>query len=338
MSEPANDTAAPTQSTALASVGAAPHVIATRTEPQAIVPLAHEHAELEHAELEPVQRKPAELLRTYASEPTPAPAYELHAASFLWGLAQPLLGLRMLWRHQDLLTRAILPVLGFVGVCLVVAEGGSGVFSWIGAYYLTLIAAAPLSPILFCRNYARLAALARPHFGLEPREPYLRSFRQTLVEAFVQLLVVGLGVAPLAGLVAAFPLIGPVWAAVLGYLWALHWVVVEALDSAKTLPPGASEPPPTDHLDRPWFAAPASWHLRGWAATLFAPLRWWTRMLGRLGAHWRGEVEIVERRPWIASGFALGSALLLAIPVLNLLFRPAVVVAAAHVLGRLEDE
>ncbi len=304
----------------------------TRTEPQSIVPV----------EPEPLAGKPHELLRTYAATSTPVPAAELNAANFVWGLAQPLLGLRVLARNSDLAIRAVLPVLGFIGICLLVVEKSGGVVSWITGYYLTLIAAAPLSPILFCRNYARLAALARPHLGLEPREPYLRSIRQILSEAFVQLLVVGVGVAPLAGLIAVFPLVGPIWAAVLGYLWAMHWVVVEALDSAKTLSPGETLPAQTqpDSLERPlaWFATPTTWRLPGRANILLAPVRWWSRWLGRLGSRWHGEIEIIERHPWLASGFALGAALLLAIPVLNLLFRPAIVIAAAHVLGRLEPE
>jgi len=330
------------ESSADASVAAAPHVIATRTEPQAIVPTTIP------APLEPetlVQRTKAdELLRAYAGTPTPAPARELQGASFVWGLAQPLLGLRVLVRHQDLLVRATLPVLGFVAVCLLVAEGGGGFLSWIGAYYLTLIGAAPLSPILFARNYARLAAEARPHLGLAPREPYLRTFRQSIVEAIVQLIVLGAGVAPLVGLATLIPWVGPIWAAVIGWGWALHWVVVEALDSARTLPatPGeqdfAERHAEFPELDLPWFALPQRWQLRGPAGAITAPLRWWAKWLGRLGAHWRGEIAIIEKRPWVAAGFALGSALLLAIPVLNLLFRPAIVIAASHVLGWLEDE
>ena len=38
------------------------------------------------------------------------------------------------------------------------------------------------------------------------------------------------------------------------------------------------------------------------------------------------------------AGFALATAALLAVPFLNLLFRPIVLVAATHVLGRLHAE
>ncbi len=36
-------------------------------------------------------------------------------------------------------------------------------------------------------------------------------------------------------------------------------------------------------------------------------------------------------------GFALSTAVLLAIPIVNLAFRPIVFIGAAHVLGQLED-
>lgn len=326
---------------------ASPPVIATTTQPLATLepePAAQPLATLEPdpaaqplATLAPqpvATRRVDHLLRTWASEPTPMPEPTLHAASFVWGLAQPLLGLRTLWQHRDLLARAILPVLGFVGVCLVAARGEPGL-SWVAAYYLTLITAAPLSPVLFCRHYARLAATARTRLGLEPRDPYLRTARQILGEFFVQGLVVGVGIAPLVGLVAALPLLGPIWAAALGYLWALHWIVVEAFDSAKTLAPGEIEPTHAI-VDRPWFARPADWQLDRGAALVTLPIRLWARVVGRLAKRWRTEVAILERHPWMAAGFGLGAAVLLALPVLNLVFRPAIVIAATHVLGRTE--
>jgi len=56
-------------------------------------------------------------------------------------------------------------------------------------------------------------------------------------------------------------------------------------------------------------------------------LRVWGSLLTWLGQRWRGEVAMLEARPWVAAGFGLG-----------LLFRPAIVVAASHVLGRLQPE
>ena len=69
---------------------------------------------------------------------------------------------------------------------------------------------------------------------------------------------------------------------------------------------------------------------------LLLPFRLWTSLIVALSRRWRGEVLIVETRPVLCTGFALGAWLLLLIPGLNLLFRPALVVAAAHVLGHIE--
>ena len=38
------------------------------------------------------------------------------------------------------------------------------------------------------------------------------------------------------------------------------------------------------------------------------------------------------------SGFALSTAALLALPVLNLAFRPIVIIAASHIIGQLEGQ
>ena len=51
---------------------------------------------------------------------------------------------------------------------------------------------------------------------------------------------------------------------------------------------------------------------------------------------WREEIAIVEEHPSLMVGFALSTAALVATPVLNLLFRPIVLIGASHVLGRLE--
>ncbi len=288
------------------------------------------------------KRSVVELLRVYSTIPQPPPPTDAHAASLVWGLAQPLLGMRVLLRHRDLLARTLVPVVAFLLICAVFIErSGAGVLGWVQGYYLVVIAAAPISPVLFHRLYSRLAARARPRLGVREHAPYLRSFRQALLESILQLLVVGLGVAPIVGIIQQLPVLGTMWAAVIGYAWAMHWIVVEALDSARTLPPGV-EPATLEArhrlLDPPWYAAPTTWRLRSPFAILLLPIRWWAAMTARMSRRWRGEVLVIETRPWIAGGFALGTAVLLAIPILNLLFRPAVIVAATHVLGRLEDE
>jgi hypothetical protein len=242
--------------------------------------------------------------------------------------------MRLLFEQRELLRRAIGPVLGFLGVCVLVASSDEDL-PWYAVYYLTVISAAPLSPVVFSRHYARLASVARRHVELPPSEPYLRSGRQIVGEAFVQLLVVGVGIAPLAGLVAMVPLLGSIGAALLGYLWALHWVVVEALDAAKCTSEHEREHLHADHL--PWFAQPIRWQTRGLQRVLSWPLRRWSALLRRMSLRWRSEIALIERHPTMALGFGLGSAVLLAIPLLNLVFRPAIVIAATHVWARASD-
>jgi uncharacterized protein involved in cysteine biosynthesis len=60
------------------------------------------------------------------------------------------------------------------------------------------------------------------------------------------------------------------------------------------------------------------------------------RWCDRLARPWREEIAMVEQHPSLMIGFALATAALLATPVLNLLFRPIVLIGAAHVLGRIE--
>ena len=66
-------------------------------------------------------------------------------------------------------------------------------------------------------------------------------------------------------------------------------------------------------------------------------MRAFARLCDRLAMPWRGEIALVEAHPSIALGFAMSTATLLAIPVLNLLFRPIILVGSAHLLGHLEQ-
>jgi uncharacterized protein involved in cysteine biosynthesis len=60
------------------------------------------------------------------------------------------------------------------------------------------------------------------------------------------------------------------------------------------------------------------------------------RLCDRLFLPWREEIALVEAHPALVVGFALSTAGLLAIPILNLAFRPIVIVGASHILGQLE--
>ena len=50
-----------------------------------------------------------------------------------------------------------------------------------------------------------------------------------------------------------------------------------------------------------------------------------------------GEIELMENNRYVSLGFGLSTAALLAIPGLNLLFRPIILVASSHLLGHLEQ-
>ncbi len=82
----------------------------------------------------------------------------------------------------------------------------------------------------------------------------------------------------------------------------------------------------------PWFVralsrAAARLPVGGWPARRFA------RFCDRLARPWREDIAVVEGHPLLVLGFGVATAALLATPVLNLFFRPIVLVGAVHVLG-----
>ena len=79
------------------------------------------------------------------------------------------------------------------------------------------------------------------------------------------------------------------------------------------------------------YAWLADWSPPGvsWLLDRFAGLCEW------LSRPWQAEIRATRRNPALMVGFALTTAALLATPVLNLLFRPIILIAAVHVLGRL---
>jgi hypothetical protein len=121
-------------------------------------------------------------------------------------------------------------------------------------------------------------------------------------------------------------------------VWALHWVVVDAFDSARVLKPGetlADVDAAALRIRPPWYVrwllhAADSVPIGGRLVRRFAGL------CDRLSLSWREEIALVEQHPALMVGFALSTAALLAIPVLNLAFRPIVIIGASHILGQLE--
>ena len=65
-------------------------------------------------------------------------------------------------------------------------------------------------------------------------------------------------------------------------------------------------------------------------------MRWFARLCDRLSLPWREEIALVEEHPALMIGFALSTAVLLTVPILNLAFRAIVIIGAAHIVGQLE--
>lgn len=277
-------------------------------------------------------------VREHAIAPGPPPREAGRVALLRYGLAQPFLGLRILFASRDLLGIALAPAIavlllsGLVAWRTAVEQGALRGF-W--AFLLTVAALAPLPSLLFGRVYAHLAAKARLHLGLPPAGPYVRSIVTLVREWLAQVVVLAIGVLPYVILVRAVPVVGSIFAFVLQAAWAGHWIVVEGYDNARTLPVGRT----VDELEAHTRALPGHpWYDR-WRHALHGPrvvmlvllpLRIVSKVTARLSRPWRLEVDLVERDPWISAGFGLGAAAMLAVPGLNLLLRPAVVVAGVH--------
>jgi hypothetical protein len=262
-----------------------------------------------------------------------APPADRPLARFIHGLVQLPYGLDLVARTPDLRRRAILPALVIAAIATlaaILAAERYGAYDGARTFLVTVIGIASMPPILFANSFSRLAAATRDHLGLGPRLPCPRRLPELLRETIAQALLLAVGIVPLVVLASLLGDVGDLLALLLGGAWTLHWIVVEALDSARTRPAG--EPLPEPPPNTPWYARMYDRAARG----PLAALRAFARFVARLGGRWDPEVALIEARPWTAAGFAVGAAVMLAIPGLNLLFRPVVVAAAAHLLGRLE--
>src|SRR5882724_6934365 len=103
----------------------------------------------------------------------------------VYGLTQPLLGIRMLATNRRLLEAALIPVAVLAAFCAVVALlGHRGNF--LHRFYTTFAVLAPLPSIVFAAHYARLAAAARDAFGFPHAEPCIEPLRRNLGRAVKQ--------------------------------------------------------------------------------------------------------------------------------------------------------
>lgn len=278
--------------------------------------------------------------------PLPVPRDRGKAALVRYGLAQPFLGLRTIFRSSDLLGISLAPSVGLALIAVIVgvhAASEHGMWRGLLASWLAIAALAPLPPLIFGRIYAHLAAKARPHLGLAPAAPYLRGLVQLAGEWLAQVVVLAIGVLPLTLLAKVLPGVGIAVAVAVQGAWALHWIVVEGYDNCRTLPEGRTVQELEDESHKrpgsPWFHR---WHhtVTGpkWLLVILGPVRMLSEVVTSLARAWRVEVDLAEDEPWISLGFGLGVVVMLAVPGLNLLFRPAVVVGGVHLRYRLLEE
>ncbi len=276
-----------------------------------------------------------------ASPPSPSPISTVtglppRGLALLWfGMQQPLYGLRVTLRAPALRRIALAPIVLLAGFCVLVAVTAHGpAITRLELFYTTMLSLAPVPVVLFGRTYRRLAAAARLPLGLSPRDAARPTLMSAIGDAIRQTILLAIGLAPVylcVEFLSEWDALGELLVAlawVLGLLWALHWISVEALDNAQTLAPGTTDA----DLQAAIAAAPDPWFVRMYGG----PLRPFGNLLRRLARPWRRELEILARFPELGLGFGLGVAGLLLIPMGALVFRPAAVVGGVHLLGRLE--
>ncbi len=265
----------------------------------------------------------------HARTPTAPPAGEVDR--FWYGLAQPLYGLRVLWSTPALRRRALPPVLAVLVIAgfaaLDVRHPTPGRIAW--RYYAAVTGMASLPAVLFANTYARLAADAAAQLGFGERAPILSSLVARLRQMLHSVILVALGLLPLVVLLRMVPLAGDLAVLAVSSAWTMHWIVVEALDAARVVDPGRGAPP------EPWFVAWTRSPLWDQVPGLRRPVRWFGRVITRLARPWAEEAALVARHPALAIGFGVAAAILLALPVANLLLRPAILVGAINLRGRL---
>jgi hypothetical protein len=280
-------------------------------------------------------------LRSFATHRQAPPPREQAHDRVVYGLAQPLLGLRFLFKDGDILRESLVPAawLGvFCAVVATVSHDAVGFWGWVESFYKTFAVLAPVPSVIFARHYARLAAMVRWRMGFGACGPREYRIAVSFKRAMQQAILVAIGVIPFAVIWKILPGLGTVISHAVVLVWGVHWVVVDAFDGARVLLPGETVRS-SEAADRlagsPWFVR---WFRRAAdrIPVLGSVLRGFARLCDRLALPWRGEIAIMEANPSVAIGFAASMAVLLAAPVLNLLFRPVALVASAHLLGHLE--
>ena len=262
------------------------------------------------------------------------PAPEGKKASFVYGFSQPFFGLRVTFQDRSLLRAALIPTAALLGTCLLwAAIDAHTLKDFVRTFVLTLAGLSTVPSILFAAHYARMAATAYRHFGFGPCEGRVEGLRHALRNGIRGAVLVWLVAAPVLFLAGRLPGLGKALGVLIGGAWALHWVVVNALEPANVLRNGQT----IDEAEAEEALSRRAWFVRIWdkpREVLPPPFRSilgkFVRGCDRLSATWRGDLAVVEDHPWASAGFAVSCAMLLAAPGLNVFFRPATVVAAVH--------
>lgn len=273
-------------------------------------------------------------------EPGPLPLPGDHLDRVACGFMQPIVGARLLLGDRGLRGAALLPVALLAGFCLLLAldEWDEGAAAVLRDFYTTFAVLAPLPSVLMRRHYARLVMRARERFGLPLAEPYIEPLWQSVKRAALQATLIAVAIAPATMLVGLLPVLGAPLVRLAAALWALHWIVIDAFDATRVLRPDKAG----TTADAPPEAAP--WFVRGLCRIAKAlPIggglvRVFARVCDRLARPWREDIAAVEAHPAPVLGFALATAGLLATPLLNLFFRPIVLIGAVHLLGRASED
>jgi hypothetical protein len=262
----------------------------------------------------------------------------------LYGIAQPVLGIRVLLSDPELLKEALYPAGLLAAACALYASFGNdgvGWMSWFKCFYKAFAALAPLPSFFFANHYARLAAMIRWRMGFGACGPREMPWGMLAGRMIRQALIVAIGVAPLLALASLVPAIGNYVSAAVLAIWSLHWFVADAFDDAQVCLPGESlkESLRRDReAQEPWFVRQLKRFASHLPRILGGPIRLFARLCDKLALDSRGEIALMESNRAVSVGFGLSTAALLATPVLNLLFRPIIIAGSSHLLGQIEKD
>jgi uncharacterized protein involved in cysteine biosynthesis len=282
--------------------------------------------------------------------PAPTPTGRSFFAQAADGLLQPLHAAALLLRDRELLVQALIPAGLLLLFCLWVglfhalfSDETGIVLPMLKTALKIFVVLAPVPSIVMANHYSRLSALAHQRLCLGSCEPRRMPLVMSARRALRQVVVVAVAIAPLSFAARLLPLVGSRVAEALLLVWALLWIVIEALDDAAVeyaqAHAHAKEPPPalspTGEPWVPWFLWPVQRAGTALPGLPGGPLRFFTRHASQLCAPWQHEIGLVARHPPVMVGFATATAALLCTPVLNLVFRPITIVAAVRLLGQL---